>query len=64
VFLVDPKNTSRTCPGCGCVDKRNRPSQSLFSCVSCGYYGIADYIAALNIRARALVNAPMVGSLA
>ncbi len=28
VFLVDPHNTSRTCPACGHVDKANRPSQS------------------------------------
>src|SRR5439155_6913863 len=30
---VDPRNTSRTCPQCGCVDKRNRKSQSEFQCV-------------------------------
>src|SRR5690606_19926855 len=59
VVLVDPRNTSRTCPVCGCVDKRNRPSQSKFSCTSCGYAGFADYIAAENIR-RAAVNRPNV----
>src|SRR5262249_22149866 len=32
VVYVDPRNTSRTCPACGCVDKRNRPSQSQFNC--------------------------------
>jgi IS605 OrfB family transposase len=42
VVVVDPRNiiplwgTSRTCPSCGCVDK-NRPSQSRFSCVTCGF---------------------------
>jgi IS605 OrfB family transposase len=56
VKLVDPRNTSRTCPVCGCVDKHNRPSQSLFSCVSCGFSGPADTIAAGNISRRALVN--------
>jgi putative transposase len=30
---VDPRNTSRTCPACGCIDKRNRQSQSEFQCV-------------------------------
>lgn len=59
VVLVDPRNTSRTCPACGQIDKRNRPSQSIFSCTSCGYAGFADYIAAENIR-RAAVNRPNV----
>lgn len=63
VILVDPRNTSRTCTVCGCVDKANRRSQSEFSCVSCGYSGPADTIAALNIRARATVNLPMVSNL-
>lgn len=60
VILVDPRNTSRTCPACGCVDKANRVSQRLFSCVSCGYSAPADTIAAVNISARAVVNQPMV----
>jgi putative transposase len=58
VRLVDPRNTSRTCPACGIIDKRNRPSQSLFSCVSCGFSGPADTIAAGNIARRATVNWP------
>jgi len=58
VELVDPKNTSRTCPQCGCVDKHNRPSQSLFSCVSCGYSAPADTVAAGIIAGRAAVNQP------
>jgi len=57
--LVDPWNTSRTCPECGTIDKRNRKSQRLFSCVSCGFAGLADHIAAENIR-RAAVNQPIV----
>ena len=57
VIMVDPRNTSRTCPACGCVDKRNRKSQSTFACVSCGHSGHADTIAAENIR-RAAVNQP------
>jgi IS605 OrfB family transposase len=60
VIPVDPRNTSRTCPQCGCVDKRNRPSQSKFSCVSCGFSGFADHIAARNIASRAVVNPPNV----
>ena len=60
VFLVDPRNTSRTCPACGHVDKANRPSQSRFSCVVCGFAGLADHIAADNIGRRAAVNPPIV----
>ena len=60
VFLVDPRNTSRTCPECGHVDKANRPSQSKFSCMVCGFAGLADHIAAINIGRRAVVNPPIV----
>jgi len=60
VVAVDPHNTSRTCPVCGCVDKRNRPAQSVFSCVACGYSGFADHIAAGNIARRAAVSPPNV----
>ena len=62
LVLVDPRNTSRTCPACGYVDKANRVSQSTFSCVVCGFSGLADYIAALNIRVlgRAAVMRPYV----
>lgn len=60
VFLVDPRNTSRTCPACGHVDKANRPSQSKFSCVVCGFAGLADHIAAINIGRRVAVNPPIV----
>ena len=60
VFLVDPRNTSRTCPACGHVDKANRRSQSEFSCVVCGFAGLADHIAAVNISRRAAVNPPIV----
>jgi IS605 OrfB family transposase len=58
VVLVDPRNTSRTCPACGHVAKENRPAQSSFVCQSCGLAGLPDYFASLEIRRRALVNAP------
>lgn len=58
VVVVDPRNTSRTCPSCGCVDKRNRPSQATFSCISCGFASHADYVAAINIGRRGAVNHP------
>lgn len=55
---VDPRNTSRECPICGCVDKANRKSQSSFLCIVCGFAGLADYIASVNIGRRAIVNLP------
>ena len=60
VILVDPRNTSRTCPVCGCIDKANRPSQGVFSRVVWGFAGIGDHIAAVNIGRRANVNQPIV----
>ena len=59
VYLVDPRNTSRTCSACGHCDKANRRSQAEFSCQRCGYSAHADYNAALNIS-RAAVNQPTV----
>jgi len=66
LVLVDPRNTSRTCPACGHIDQANRVSQSAFSCVACGFSGPADHIAALNIRVlgRAAVNRPNVSDAA
>jgi putative transposase len=58
--LVDPKNTSRTCAVCGHCDKKNRKSQAQFRCQACAHQDHADINAARNIRARAVVNRPMV----
>jgi putative transposase len=60
VVAVDPRNTSRTCPCCGCIDKANRRTQEKFLCIDCGYSGLADYVASVNIRRRAVVNQPNV----
>ena len=46
---VSPKYTSQTCVKCGCVDAHNRPTQSKFKCVKCGYEANADVNAAQNI---------------
>lgn len=51
--LVDPANTSRECPACHRIDKANRRSRDDFTCVSCGYAGPTDHVAAVNIRSRA-----------
>ena len=66
VHRVNPRNTSRTCPACGHIDKANRKTQSSFVCTSCGFAGLADVIAAENIRVlgRALVSAPYVSETA
>ena len=64
VIAVDPRNTSRTCPCCGHIDKANRPTQSQFSCVVCGYSDLADYVAARNIASRAAVNRPYISTTA
>jgi putative transposase len=60
VILVDPRNTSRTCPACGHCAKENRPDQATFLCQRCGLAGLADLIAAVNVRLRgwAAVNQP------
>jgi putative transposase len=55
VVAVDPRNTSRTCPDCGHVDKANRKTQDSFLCVRCGFSGLADHIASVNISRRALL---------
>jgi putative transposase len=63
IVIVDPRNTSRKCPGCHCVDKRNRPSRDTFRCISCGLESMADYVAARNIASRARFNEPIVAPL-
>ncbi len=58
VVTVDPRHTSRECPVCGCIDKRNRKTQSEFRCVVCGHSNDADRNAAGNIARRAAVTQP------
>lgn len=50
VAHIDPADTSRRCPGCGLIDKKNRRTQSTFRCVRCGYERNADLVASWNIR--------------
>ncbi|MFL5803648.1 MAG: RNA-guided endonuclease InsQ/TnpB family protein, partial [Roseiflexaceae bacterium] len=64
VHLVDPRNTSRTCPACGHIDKASRKTQASFVCTSCGFAGPADVIAAGNIASRAPVSVPYVSGTA
>ena len=53
LVAVDPRNTSRTCPCCDLIDKRNRPDRDTFRCIQCGHAGAADTTAAINIGRRA-----------
>ncbi len=56
IVAVDPRNTSRECPKCHSIDRKNRPSRDMFKCVRCGLEEMADYVAAKNIAARAVVK--------
>jgi len=60
VVFVDPRHTSQGCNVCGHVTRSNRRSQAVFSCKRCRYTTHADFNAALNIRSRARVSAPLV----
>jgi len=62
LFAVDPANTSRTCPECGCCEKENRNGEN-FSCVRCGHRADADSVGARNILARTLATLRSVESL-
>lgn len=58
VAVVNPRNTSRTCPECGHCERANRSRRDRFRCQACGLAAPADWIAARNIRARAAVMRP------
>lgn len=58
VKFVDARNTSRTCPMCGSISKKNRPTRDKFACQSCGFTADADTNAACNIAGRAVVIPP------
>jgi IS605 OrfB family transposase len=60
MVAVDPRHTSQQCPCCGVIDRANRKSQALFLCISCGHTAPADYTAAINIAAKAVVARPPV----
>jgi IS605 OrfB family transposase len=52
ITQVDPRDTSRRCPECDCIDQKNRRTQSTFRCVRCGYERNADLVGSWNIRDR------------
>src|SRR5262249_19789190 len=57
LFLVDPRDTSRTCPRCGYCSKDNRKSQAEFACTNpnhlCAFTEHADHVGAINIGRKA-----------
>ena len=52
VIYIDPKFTSQRCSKCGYIHTDNRPEQSKFKCLSCGFEANADYNASQNISIR------------
>lgn len=52
VIKINPKYTSQRCSRCGCIHAENRPTQSQFLCVECGFKENADYNASQNISIR------------
>jgi putative transposase len=54
---INPAYTSKECPKCHSIDDKNRPSQSKFKCISCGYARNADYVGSVNIRNRRSISA-------
>ncbi len=75
VTYIDPRHTSQECSQCGYKDRKNRKTQSWFSCKKCFFEMNADLNAAKNIRARyqarkaigvpgrASVNEPIVANI-
>ena len=55
VVNVNSRNTSRTCPECGHLDKGNRPFRGIFLCRECGHFDHADVVGAKNIISAAQV---------
>jgi len=58
VEIVDARYTSQQCSCCGHTSRSNRPTQSSYKCVACGFVSHADYNAAVNISRRASLSPP------
>ncbi|GFE16384.1 transposase [Streptomyces glebosus] len=52
MVYIDPAYTSQQCSQCHHIDKKNRPSQAVFVCRSCGFVEHADLNSSHNIAAR------------
>jgi putative transposase len=53
IEFVDARYSSQCCSRCGHIDRRNRVTQSEFSCKHCGLQMNADLNAAYNLASRA-----------
>ncbi len=62
VLEVDAAYTSQTCPRCGHVSRKNRPTRDDFRCMVCGLAGPADHVAAVNVARRARTAWAFVGT--
>jgi putative transposase len=49
LIVVNPANTSCTCPHCGHCAAENRVTQAEFRCVSCDHQAHADVVGATNV---------------
>lgn len=56
---VDPRYSSQTCSRCGHCERANRKTQESFRCVCCGFQALADFNAALNLKARGELSAAL-----
>lgn len=52
VVKINPQYTSQRCSQCGCIDSRNRPTQSQFQCINCNFSCNADWNASQNISIK------------
>ncbi|WP_405732477.1 RNA-guided endonuclease InsQ/TnpB family protein [Streptomyces sp. NBC_01537] len=52
VVYVNPAYTSQECSHCHHTERRNRPSQAVFTCRACGFVEHADLNSSHNIAAR------------
>lgn len=53
---VDPKNTSRECSGCGCINKELQVADRTWICTGCGVEHDRDVNAGINILQRAFCS--------
>ena len=58
---VSEAYTSQTCPNC---QERHKPSGREYRCTACGFEHHRDGVGAINIRAKYLGSAPVVGGMA
>ena len=52
IIKINPEYTSQRCSKCGFIHEDNRPTQSKFECLQCGFKENADYNASQNISIR------------